>query len=95
MADNYQLAIIGSGSGGREAVRLAAQSGLRTALIERDRVGGTCFHSGCYAVLSLQACAREFRDRWRSGRSATKLIFCGDVARLDDREIECQRTVGR
>ena len=61
MGENYQLVIIGSGSGGREAARLAARGGLRTALIERDRVGGTCFHRGCYALLTLQACAREFR----------------------------------
>ena len=39
MSDNYQLAIIGSGSGGRDATRLAARNGLRTALVERDRVG--------------------------------------------------------
>jgi alkyl hydroperoxide reductase subunit AhpF len=43
MSNNYQLAIIGSGSGGREATRLAARKGLRTALIEADRIGGTCF----------------------------------------------------
>jgi dihydrolipoamide dehydrogenase len=72
MGDNYQLAIIGSGSGGREATRLAARYGLRTALIERDHLGGTCFHSGCYAVLALQASARQFRDRWRSGRFGNK-----------------------
>jgi dihydrolipoamide dehydrogenase len=73
MSDNYQLAIVGSGSGGREAARLAARNGLRTALIEKDRLGGTCFHSGCFAVLALQASAREFRDRWRSGRFGNKV----------------------
>ncbi len=73
MGDNYQLAVIGSGSGGREATRLAARHGLRTALIERNHIGGTCFHSGCYAVLALQASARQFRDRWRSGRFGNKI----------------------
>src|SRR5450432_2310644 len=73
MAENYQLAIIGSGSGGRAASLLAAQNGLRTALIEKDKIGGTCFHSGCYAVLALQASAREFRDRWRSGRFGNRV----------------------
>jgi dihydrolipoamide dehydrogenase len=73
MAKNYQLAIIGSGSGGRAASLLAARNGLRTALIERDKIGGTCFHSGCYAVLSLQASAREFRDHWRSGRFGNRV----------------------
>jgi dihydrolipoamide dehydrogenase len=68
MNNNYQLAIIGSGSGGREATLLAARKGLRTALIEGDKIGGTCFHRGSYAVRALQACARQFRDSWRSGR---------------------------
>jgi dihydrolipoamide dehydrogenase len=73
MNNNYQLAIIGSGSGGREATRLAARKGLRTALIEADRIGGTCFHRGCYAVSALQACARQFRDSWRSGRFGNEI----------------------
>jgi dihydrolipoamide dehydrogenase len=73
MSDHYQLAVIGSGSGGREATLLAARKGLRTALIERDKLGGICFHRGCYAVLALQACARQFRDSWRSGRFGNKV----------------------
>ena len=81
MGDHYQLAIVGSGSGGREATRLAAQNGLRTALIEKDRIGGACFHSGCYAVLALQASARQFRDRWRSGRFGNKIDLVQETLR--------------
>ena len=73
MSNNYQLAVIGSGSGGREATRLAARKGLRTALIEADRIGGTSFHCGCYAVGALQACARQFRDSWRSRRFGNEI----------------------
>jgi dihydrolipoamide dehydrogenase len=69
----YQLVVIGSGSGGREATLLAARQGLRTALIERDKIGGICFHRGCYAILALQACARQFRDSWKSGRFGNKI----------------------
>src|SRR3984893_10014495 len=69
----YQLAVIGSGSGGREATLLAARKGLRTALIEGDKVGGACFHSGCYAVRALQACAHQLRDTLRSGRFGNKV----------------------
>ena len=54
MGDNYQLAIVGSGSGGCWAACLAARNDFRAALIERDRIGGACFHSGCYAVGTLQ-----------------------------------------
>src|ERR1700757_1234161 len=68
MSNKYQVAVIGSGSGGREATLLAARQGLKTALIERNKMGGTCFHAGCYAVRVLQACARQFRDLVSSGR---------------------------
>ena len=73
MSNHYQLAVIGSGAGGREATLLAARKGLRTTLIERDKLGGTSFHRGCYAVCALQACARQFRDSWKSGRFGSKI----------------------
>jgi len=73
MAQHYELAVIGSGSGGREAALLGAQKGLRTALIERAGIGGSCFHRGCYAVRTLQACARQFRDSWKSGRFGNRI----------------------
>jgi dihydrolipoamide dehydrogenase len=65
---HYQLAVIGSGSGGRVATLLAARKGLRTVLIEGGKVGGTSFHSGCHAVRALQACAQQFRSNLTSGR---------------------------
>ena len=70
---HYQLAVIGSGSGGREATLLAARAGLKTALVEADKIGGACYHSGCYAVLALQACAHQFRESLRSGRFGNKI----------------------
>jgi dihydrolipoamide dehydrogenase len=79
---HYQLVVIGSGSGGREASLLGARKGLRTALIEGDKIGGVCFHSGCYAVRALQACAHQFRDSLRSGRFGNKVDLL--KATLDD-----------
>jgi len=73
MARHYELAVIGSGSGGREAALLGAGKGLRTAIIERAEVGGSCFHRGSYAVRTLQACARQFRDSWKSGRFGNQI----------------------
>jgi pyruvate/2-oxoglutarate dehydrogenase complex dihydrolipoamide dehydrogenase (E3) component len=66
--NRYQVAVIGSGSAGRAATLLAAGSGLRTAIIEKDRIGGTAFHRGCYAVAGLLGCARHFRDSRKSDR---------------------------
>jgi glutathione reductase (NADPH) len=44
---DYDLFVIGAGSGGVRAARLAAMSGARVAIAEEDRVGGTCVIRGC------------------------------------------------
>jgi len=44
---NYDLFVIGAGSGGVRAARLAAQSGARVAVAEEYRIGGTCVIRGC------------------------------------------------
>ena len=44
---DYDLFVIGAGSGGVRAARLSAMSGARVAVAEEDRVGGTCVIRGC------------------------------------------------
>ena len=46
MAD-FDLVVIGGGSGGVACARRAASYGARAAVIENDRLGGTCVHRGC------------------------------------------------
>jgi dihydrolipoamide dehydrogenase len=58
----YQLTVIGSGSGGREAALSAAQNGLRVLLIEKETLGGTCLHRGFYCLRALRACAEAARE---------------------------------
>ncbi len=54
MADhNFDLVILGSGSGGYAAALRGAQLGLSVALIERDKLGGTCLHRGCIPTKAL------------------------------------------
>jgi dihydrolipoamide dehydrogenase len=90
---HYQLAVIGSGSGGREATLLAARKGLRTALIEGGKVGGASFHSGCYAVRALQACAHQFRNNLTSGRFGNHIDLLKTT--LDDWMIAQQKASTR
>lgn len=47
MSRNYDLVVIGAGSGGVRAARMAATYGARVAIIEEYRVGGTCVIRGC------------------------------------------------
>ena len=68
MNRRYQLAVIGSGSGGREAALVAARNNLRVGLIEKDALGGTCLHSGCYSVRALRACADFAKGTSKSAR---------------------------
>ena len=73
MAQRYELGVIGSGSAGRWAAVLGARGGLRTAVIEGANVGGSCFHRGSYAVRALLGCARQFRERLKSGRFGNRV----------------------
>ena len=47
MSFDYDLFVIGGGSGGVRAARVAAQEGAKVALAEEDRYGGTCVIRGC------------------------------------------------
>lgn len=47
MSTDYDLIVIGAGSGGVRASRVAGNYGARVAIIEQDRIGGTCVIRGC------------------------------------------------
>jgi len=59
MAFDYDLFVIGGGSGGVRAARVAARAGVRVALAEQDRYGGTCVIRGCVPK-KLMVFASEF-----------------------------------
>ena len=51
--ETYDLAIVGGGTGGYVAAIRASQLGLRVALIEKEKLGGTCLHRGCIPTKAL------------------------------------------
>ena len=64
-ADNrYDVVILGGGSGGYAAAFRATELGLSVALIEKDKVGGTCLHRGCIPTKALLH-AGELADQAR------------------------------
>jgi dihydrolipoamide dehydrogenase len=50
---NFDLLILGGGSGGYAAALRGAQLGLSVGLVEQDKVGGTCLHRGCIPTKAL------------------------------------------
>ncbi|MGD9734051.1 MAG: NAD(P)/FAD-dependent oxidoreductase [Solirubrobacterales bacterium] len=55
--DNYDLVVLGGGTGGLVSALIAAGAGARVALVERDRTGGDCLWTGCVPSKSLLATA--------------------------------------
>ena len=53
MADSYDVIIIGGGPGGYVAAIRAAQLGLKTAVVEREHLGGICLNWGCIPTKAL------------------------------------------
>ena len=71
---NFDLVILGGGSGGYAAALRGAQLGLSVALIEQDKVGGTCLHRGCIptkALLHAGEVADSARESHLFGVNAT------------------------
>ena len=60
--NTYQLIVIGGGPGGYIAAIRAAQLGLKTALVERDKIGGTCLNRGCIPTKALLHSASAYAE---------------------------------
>ena len=68
MEFDYDLFVIGGGSGGVRAARVAAQTGARVALAEEDRYGGTCVIRGCVPK-KLMVFASEYPGHMADARA--------------------------
>ncbi len=60
MAKDYDVVILGGGTGGYVAAIRASQLGLKTAVVERDKLGGTCLHKGCIPSKALLRSAEVY-----------------------------------
>ncbi|WP_206238686.1 dihydrolipoyl dehydrogenase [Novosphingobium terrae] len=74
MAEQYDVIVLGSGPGGYVAAIRAAQLGLKTAIVERENLGGICLNWGCIPTKALLRSAEVFHQMQHAkayGLSAT------------------------
>lgn len=76
----FDIVVIGGGTGGYVAAIRASQLGLKTALVERDKVGGVCLHRGCIPTKVLLHSADMYSliqraDEFGIGLDASSLTY--------------------
>lgn len=62
MSKEYDLVVLGGGTGGYVAAIRAAQLGLQVAIVEKEKLGGTCLHRGCIPSKALLRSAEVFQQ---------------------------------
>ncbi|MEC5422309.1 dihydrolipoyl dehydrogenase [Virgibacillus sp. C22-A2] len=62
MAKEYDLVVLGGGTGGYVAAIKASQLGMQVAIVEKDELGGTCLHRGCIPSKALLRSAEVLRQ---------------------------------
>ncbi|MYL58089.1 dihydrolipoyl dehydrogenase [Virgibacillus halodenitrificans] len=67
MAKEYDLVILGGGTGGYVAAIRAAQIGMQVAVVEKEKLGGTCLHRGCIPSKALLRSAEVYRQTKQAG----------------------------
>jgi dihydrolipoamide dehydrogenase len=66
-SNDFDLVVLGAGTGGYTAAFRASQLGLKVALVDEDKIGGTCLHRGCIPTKALLESA-AFADRVRHAK---------------------------
>src|SRR5580765_3640171 len=89
-AERYQALVIGSGQGGTPLSRELAEAGLRTALVERSHIGGTCVNEGCTPTKTMVASGRV---AYLARRGAEYGVRTGEVSIAMERVRQRKREI--
>ena len=86
VADNdFDVLILGAGSGGYACALRAAQLGLRVGLVEKNKLGGTCLHVGCIPTKALLHAAEVADTTRQAGQFGIQASFDGiDMSGVND-----------
>jgi dihydrolipoamide dehydrogenase len=83
MADSYDLVVLGGGTGGYSCALRAAGLGLKVALVEKDKVGGTCLHWGCIPTKAFLQASEVAEHAQTAAEYGVKASFDGiDMERV-------------
>jgi dihydrolipoamide dehydrogenase len=81
----FDVVILGGGSGGYACALRSAQLGLKVALIERDKLGGTCLHRGCIPTKALLHAAEVADSARESGKYGVRASLDGiDLPKVNE-----------
>ena len=81
---DFDLVILGGGSGGYACALRASQLGMSVALIERGKLGGTCLHNGCIPTKALLHAAEVADEARESSKFGVRTTFDGiDMAQVN------------
>jgi pyruvate/2-oxoglutarate dehydrogenase complex dihydrolipoamide dehydrogenase (E3) component len=87
MAERYDAIVIGSGQAGGPLATALAKAGRRTAIIEREHVGGTCINEGCTPTKTMVASARvAYLARRAAGYGVNTGTVSVDLGQVRDRK---------
>lgn len=94
----YDLIVLGGGPGGYRAAELASQAGLKTVLVEKDRLGGTCLNRGCIPTKAYYADAvgklGPVDKMWDKKEAVVSKLQKGIATLMDRCSVEVVKGVG-
>ncbi len=88
MPEKYDAIVIGTGQSGPSLAARLAGAGMKTAVIERDRFGGTCVNTGCTPTKALVASARA---AYMARRGADFGVVIGGGISMDMKKVKARK----